>query len=66
MGVAETLREVEVLGLDGEGEVAVVDGPPGWVDWACSKSAAREGSLGEVSVAVVAGEAKPWNCVVRS
>lgn len=35
----------------------VVDGATGFDDWAWAKSPAREGSLGWVSVEVVAGEA---------
>ncbi len=37
-----------------------------WEDWAWAKSAAREGSLGWVSVEAVAVEAWPWNCEERS
>ena len=35
----------------------VVNGATGFEDWAWAKSSAREGSLGWVSVEVVAGEA---------
>jgi hypothetical protein len=35
-------------------------------DWAWAKSRARRGSFGETRVEVVDGEAKPWNCEVRS
>ena len=50
--------------LDVEAEPAAPAG--GDVDVAWSKSSASIGSFGCVSVDVVEGEEKPWNCDVRS
>lgn len=56
-----SLKRTVLLGLrpEGLGLVAVVEA-------AWEKSSARVSELGLVSVALVEGSEKPWNCDVRS